>query len=346
METLIQHFFDCDHYIEAIPIPGGNINDTFEVKVIHDGQLQSWLLQRLNHHVFKAPETVMENLKKVADHLRSSNYPYQIPVPVPTKQGKYLYEDGDGNYWRLFPFIQQAFVPEGQITPEIASQAARAYGAFASALSDFPVELLAETIPGFHDTMKRWAYFEAVLSQDLVGRKSSVTREIDALMGLKPVFEQVAQLKASGALPLRVTHNDTKAGNILFDRDTRRPVAVIDLDTVMPGTILSDFGDMVRTFTPDHPEGYDGPLTCRADILKAIHEGFLSETAHFLTSTEQEHLLLGGLWITGEQALRFLSDYLAGDTYYKIQYPDHNLVRARNQLSLCAALGASARGMN
>lgn len=344
MQTLLQHFFDCDHYISAVPIPGGNINDTYEVRVVQQGQPQSWLLQRLNHHVFQTPEAVMENLKKVADHLHGSQYPYAVPAPMPTKQGDYLHKDADGNYWRVFPFIPNAFVPEGQVTPDIAKQAAQTYGAFANALRDFPVGLLAETIPGFHDTMKRWAYFEAVLSQDLMGRKSSVTQEIDALMGLKPVFEQVAQLKASGALPLRVTHNDTKAGNILFNRDTHRPVAVIDLDTVMPGTILSDFGDMVRTFTPDHPEGYDGPVTCRADILKAIHEGFLSETAHFLTSTEQEHLLLGGLWITGEQALRFLSDYLAGDAYYKIQYPDHNLVRARNQLSLCTALGARGMG--
>ena len=141
-------------------------------------------------------------------------------------------------------------------------------------------------------------------------------------------------MKKSGGLPLRVTHNDTKAGNVLFDKDTNKALAVIDLDTVMPGTILSDFGDMVRTFAPDREEDDPEAVQLREDILDALTEGFLSQTADFLTETERKYLLYGAAWMTGEQALRFLTDWLAGDVYYKIQNPEHNLVRARNQLAL------------
>ena len=139
-------------------------------------------------------------------------------------------------------------------------------------------------------------------------------------------------------LPLRVTHNDTKAGNVLFSSHTHKAVAVIDLDTVMPGAILSDFGDMVRTFVPDKMEDDPTEITLNSAILEALTSGFLSETADFLTSAEKDHLLLGGAWITGEQALRFLTDWLAGDIYYKIQYPSHNLVRTRNQLAVFSGL--------
>jgi thiamine kinase-like enzyme len=141
-------------------------------------------------------------------------------------------------------------------------------------------------------------------------------------------------LKPSGELPLRVTHNDTKAGNVLFDINSHKALAVIDLDTVMPGTILSDFGDMVRTFAPDKGEDNPTAVSLRQEVVTALLEGFLSETGDWLSSAERKHLMLGAAWITGEQALRFLTDWLAGDVYYKIQYPEHNLIRARNQLAL------------
>ena len=161
----------------------------------------------------------------------------------------------------------------------------------------------------------------------------------------KPIFDQISSLKSSGTLPLRVTHNDTKAGNVLLDSASGRALAVIDLDTVMPGTILSDFGDMVRTFVPDRYE--DDPdtenLTLRMEILEALTEGFLSQTADFLTAAEREYLMLGASWIVGEQALRFLTDYLAGDPYYKTNYPEHNLVRARNQISVVSSLRSLRR---
>lgn len=345
LEHLARRFQTFDVWQGATSIGSGNINDTYKIVLGIGNQTEQWLLQRLNHHVFRQPEVVMENIRRITGHLQQQVYPYQTTPPVPALDGTYLQQDESGNYWRLFPYFDHTFVPEGVVDPVMAFDAARAYGAFLKALRDFPAQSLAETIPGFHDTLRRWAYFETVLSEDVTGRKAGLAAEIAALFELKPVFETIDRLKSSGELPLRVTHNDTKAGNILFDSHTLKPIAVIDLDTVMPGTLLSDFGDMARTFTPAQNEGFDGTPTYRADMMQAIYEGFLSETADFLTPVEKDNLLLGGLWITGEQALRFLTDYLAGDVYYKIKYPEHNLVRARNQLALCVSMRRNQMGI-
>jgi thiamine kinase-like enzyme len=231
-------------------------------------------------------------------------------------------------------------VPEGWVSPEVAFEAAQAYGIFLRSLGSFPASELAETIPGFHDTDRRWAVFEETLQKDVAQRVGQSAAEISAIKEALPVFKKISEMKKSGALPVRVTHNDTKAGNVLFDQNTHKPVAVIDLDTVMAGNVLSDFGDMVRTFAPEMPEDSAGNVGLRPEIVVALQEGFLSKTAGWLLETEQKHLLLGAAWITGEQALRFLSDWLAGDAYYKIRYPDHNLVRARNQLGLFRAIVA------
>lgn len=340
LEQIARRFRQYDRWLGALAVGSGNINDTFKISMETGGRIEQWLLQRLNHHVFREPEVVMDNIRKVTAHLQGKVYPYETTPPEPGLDGAFLQRDEAGNYWRLFPFFDDTFVPEGQADVALAFDAARAYGAFLKALSDFPAEALAETIPGFHDTLRRWAYFESVLAADPKGRKAALSTEIAALYRLKPVFDAIDALKKTNALPLRVTHNDTKAGNILFDLSSQKPVAVIDLDTVMPGTILSDFGDMVRTFTPAENEDFDGAPVCRTAVLQAITDGFLLETGDFLTAAEKENLQLGGLWITGEQALRFLTDYIAGDVYYKIRYSEHNLVRAKNQLALCASIQA------
>jgi Ser/Thr protein kinase RdoA (MazF antagonist) len=337
--ALMQQFVHYDQLESVEMIGNGNINDTYQVNVLQDGERRSLLLQRLNHHVFRQPDEVMNNIRLVADYLSRQPYPYRVAAPVPALDGTLLQQDEAGNYWRVFPFFEHCYVPEGITDPAVAYEAARAYGAFARALRDFPADQLAETIPGFHNTDQRWTYFLEVLAQNPMGRVETTQAEIKAMYEAKPVFDQISELKKSGALPLRVTHNDTKAGNVLMDESTGKAVSVIDWDTVMPGVILSDFGDMVRTFTPSCYE--DDPaetLELRSAVLEALQTGFLAETADFITETEQNHLLLGGLWIIGEQALRFLSDYIAGDVYYKIKHPEHNLLRARNQIALFQAL--------
>lgn len=334
LSTLSRRFLRFDRWIDAAVFGNGNINDTYRIRVEQGGVPADYLLQRLNHQVFKDPEAVMRNIVSVCNYLLRQDYGYRVVAPLAALDGHFLQCDARGNYWRMFPFLDNTYAPEGQADADIAYKAARAYGAFARALRDFPAESLAETIPGFHDTDRRWDVFLNVLDEDPVGRVKATQAEIEAMLGAKPVFDRISRLKKSGDLPLRVTHNDTKAGNILFDNDSHRALAVIDLDTVMPGTVLSDFGDMVRTFAPDRQEDAPEEVRLREDVLDALQRGFLEETGDFLQPAEKENLISGAAWIAGEQALRFLTDWLAGDVYYKIRHPEHNLVRARNQLAL------------
>ncbi len=334
LASVARLFFRFDRWLGAAPVGSGNINDTYCIDFERNGAEETWLLQRLNHLVFKDPEAVARNIQLICEHLAGQDFSYKIAAPVAALDGKFLQKDEKGNYWRVFPFFKNTFSPEGLADAEIAYEGARAYGAFARALRSFPAKKLVETIPGFHNTDARWQVFLEVLEKNPARRVETSRTEIEAIFAAKPVFEKISQLKKSGALPLRVTHNDTKAGNVLLDQKTRKALAVIDLDTVMPGTILSDFGDMVRTFVPDRREDEPQNVALRLEILDALQRGFLEETADFLTLTEKENLLLGAAWIAGEQALRFLTDWLAGDVYYKIRFPEHNLVRARNQLTL------------
>ena len=340
--SIASAFFRPDQWLGAAPVGSGNINDTYRIDLQANGQKQSWLLQRLNHLVFTDPEGVMRNIQAVAEHLgRRADFPLRVPAPQAALDGRLLHRDAGGNFWRVFPFYDHTFAPEQLPGPDIAFEAAQAYGVFLGALRDFPADALVETIPGFHDTDRRWAVFLEVLERDPAGRVADTQAEIAAMLRAKPVFDAVSQLKKSGALPRRVTHNDTKAGNVLLDTRTGKAVAVIDWDTIMPGTVLSDFGDMVRTFAPDAYE--DAPaelLGLRREVLGALHRGFEDATGDFLTVVERENLPLGARWIIAEQALRFLTDHLAGDVYYKIRYPEHNLIRARNQLALLQLVDA------
>ena len=333
--ALAASFFGNQSIRRVLPVGNGNINDTYRLDI--GGA--SWILQRLNHLIFTDPEGVMRNTAAVAAHLqRKPDFPLRVPVPMAGTDGRLLQQDATGNYWRVFPFFDNTFAPEQLPDPQVALAAADAYGVFLEALCDFPAGQLVDTIPGFHDTDRRWAAYLSVLEKDAAGRVQATQAETTALKAIQPVFEAVSQIKQSGLLPIRVTHNDTKAGNVLLDLERKTAVAVIDWDTIMPGTVLSDFGDMVRTFAPDFSEDHAGGLQLRLDTVEALFRGFLGQTAGFLTPLERENLVLGALWIVGEQALRFLSDYLAGDVYYKIKYPSHNLVRAQNQLALWQAL--------
>ena len=340
MTHIARLFFHFDRFLGASPIGNGNINDTYRLDYEVAGEHKTALLQWLNHLVFKHPEALMENTLRVCQHLEKQDYPYQIAVPLPALDGTFLQKDEAGNYWRAFPWIENSFAPEGVSDAHIAYEAARAYGAFARALRDFPAEKLTETIPGFHDTDRRWQVFLKTLEEDPAHRAAETRPEIEAIFAAKPIFDKISALKKSGELPLRVAHNDTKAGNVLFDLSTRKALAVIDLDTVMPGTLLSDFGDMVRTFVPDCTEDAPQIPLLRNDILDALKRGFLEETDGFLSKIERENLMLGAAWMVGEQALRFLTDWLAGDVYYKINAPEHNLLRARNQLAVFGMISA------
>jgi len=312
----------------------GHINDTY---LAQDDQGQPYVLQRVNTSIFKDPAALASNLEKICAFLQKSEiYPYHVPMPLSMPDGRTYRIDEAGQCWRSFPYFENTVAPERVNTVEEAVEAARAYAVFLTVMRDFSAHKLTDTIPGFHDTVKRWEQFEAIVAADPVGRRTAVQPELETLWAFKPLIEHIDALKRSGALPLRVVHNDTKAGNVLLDKTTGKAVAVIDLDTAMGGTVLSDFGDMVRTFVPSEYEDEKdlSKLYMRKNILKAVTQTFLSETESWLSKTERENLMNGARWIIAEQALRFLSDYLNGDKYYKTAYPEHNLVRAHNQLAL------------
>ena len=332
MESVIRQFFDFQNLISLAPFGSGHINDTFRVEIQQYEAAKSYLLQRLNHQVFRQPEAVMRNIRLVAEHLSRQDYRLENLAPLPTADGRFLHKDDAGNYWRVFPFFENTVTFDKVDTPEQAYEAARAFGAFARALDSMDASTLQPTIPGFHNGEKRLEYFREVLSRAIPERLAAAQPEVEEVLQNQLIFKKIASLK----LPLRVIHHDTKINNVLFDAATMRAVCVIDLDTVMPGIVLSDFGDMMRTFTSptDEDETDLSKVEMRLPVYEAIQAGFLEEMGTLLTHVERESLAEGGRWLTLMQVVRFLADYLEGDVYYKTHYPEHNLVRTRNQLAL------------
>lgn len=332
MQSIVQAFFDFQSIASCAPFGNGHINDTYRLEIVEAGKPQTWLLQRLNHHIFRQPEAVMQNIQLLAEHLASQPYGMKILAPRPTHSGQWLHHDGQGNYWRVFPFFHQTTTYEKVSSPSQAHEAARAFGAFAKALDGLAPQQLQITIPGFHDGLKRLDDFIQNLENALPERLAEARSEMDDILANQLIFKQIANLN----LPLRAIHHDTKINNLLFDEKSGKAICVIDLDTVMPGTVLSDFGDLVRTGTclAEEDEADLSKIEFRKTVFDAMLAGFLAEMGGLLTPAERDALPLAGPWLTLMQAVRFLGDYLNGDTYYKVKYPQHNLVRARNQLAL------------
>lgn len=332
LEHIVRQFIDFQLFVNAVPFGAGHINDTFKVTVKQNDKLLCYLLQRINHQVFQQPKQVMKNISLVAQHLSHQSYPLKILTPFSLKLGGWVHQDTQANYWRLFLFFKNTITFDKVESEVQAYQAAKAFGAFAKALNDIDVSMLHATIPGFHDGLARLAQFKEILKKAIPQRLKEASAEVEMVLDNQLIFNKIAKLN----LPLRAIHHDTKINNMLFDKDSLQPVAVVDLDTVMPGIILSDFGDMVRTFTctADEDEADLEKVEMRPAYYKAVLEGFLFAMGSMLAPAERENLKEGGPWLTLMQAMRFLGDYLAGDVYYKIKYPDHNLVRAKNQLAL------------
>lgn len=332
MEHVIQQLFDYQHIININHFGAGHINDTYRLEIIEEDKPQTWLLQRLNHHVFQQPEAVMHNIQLVANHLFTQPYSLQILYPKPTRSGQFLYKDEAGNYWRVFSFFENTLSYNRVENVAQAFEAARAFGAFAKALDSLDASQLQLTILGFHDGEKRLADFLAALENAIPERIVEAKAEIDKILRNQLIFNEIVSLN----LPQRAIHHDTKINNLLFDEKTGKAVCVIDLDTVMPGIILSDFGDLVRTSVSlaEEDEADLNKIEFKKPIYDALLEGFLAEMGGLLTPAERNALPLAGPWLTLMQAVRFIGDYLVGDSYYKVKYPQHNLVRGRNQLAL------------
>lgn len=333
-------------FVHAHPHGSGHINDTYCATFDQAGRHVRYVVQRINHKVFKQPLQVMENIERVTRHalatLQAAGHPEahrRTLTCIPSRDGRPCATDAEGNYWRVYPFIEGARGHDVLETNEQAWQAARAFGEFQKLAATLGGERLHETIPDFHHTPKRLAALEEAISRNSAGRAAEVGAEIEFARSRAADCSRITDLISTGAIPERVAHNDTKLNNVLLDDTTAEGVCVIDLDTTMPGSVLHDFGDLVRSATPASREDDPDPAgaVVRLDRFEALVRGYLS-SASFLNAAERENLAFSGKLITLEVGIRFLTDYLDGDVYFKTKRPGHNLDRCRNQFAYARAL--------
>ena len=321
----------------------GHINDTFLVRSKgKQGQEKKQILQKINTAIFQKPEELMENVVQVTAYLEKKiqeegGDPERETLHFQTfSNGKPYYVDQTGGWWRSSILVERTICCEKAETPEDFYKSARAFGHFRKMLAEYPADTLHETIPDFHNTRKRLNTLFEHVEKDPCNRVHEVPDEIAYLSFVSDKAAELSELFANGEIPRRVTHNDTKANNVLFDKVTKEPLVVIDLDTIMPGMSMYDFGDAVRFIANTSAE--DEPDTSKVFFdtgkFRAFAKGFIRETKDLLTEVELKNLVKASFSITVEQASRFLDDYLTGDHYFRYEYPKHNLVRARCQLQL------------
>jgi hypothetical protein len=328
-------------FLSALPTGSGHINDSYCATFEVSGQPARAILQRINHHIFNDPAALMENIQRVTSHLATKlaaepDSHRRTLTLIPARDSRPWHIDPLGNYWRAYRFIEHARTFDIVESPAQAYQAAKAFGHFQLLLADLPAPRLHDTIPDFHHTPRRFAALEHAINADVVNRAQLARPEIDfALAG-----RDLASVLLDAQLPERVTHNDTKFNNVMLDDRTGEAICVIDLDTVMPGLAPFDFGDMVRTTTSSAAEDEQdlSKVTLQFPIFEALLRGYLASAGGFLTPAERSHLVAAGKVITFEQGIRFLTDYLAGDPYYKTHRPNQNLDRCRTQFKLVASI--------
>ena len=336
------HFTVEGKCTKITPNGNGNVNDTFVATLQYQAHSKKYTLQRINHLVFQNPPQLMDNFSRVSRHLQTKPGRCCLRV-IPSKKGHFYHQDEQGNYWRLLEYIEGVKcleVPENQ---QQAYEAAYTFGQFQADLLDLPGDPLIETIPEFHNTSKRFESFTKVLKQDPLGRSAEASTWIDFASNRESLCFALSTEK----LPVRVVHNDTKLNNVLLDAETEKGVCAIDLDTVMPGCVLHDFGDLVRTTAcPVSEDETDlKKVEFLAVIFEAIVEGYFQATKDFLVEEEIAGLAKAPLVITYELGLRFLTDYLAGDPYFKINYAAHNLNRAKVQFQLVSSMEENVKAM-
>jgi Ser/Thr protein kinase RdoA (MazF antagonist) len=314
------------------PIGNGHINDTF---VIENDIGQNWILQRINHQIFTQPHAIQQNFDRVSQHLNEQEFAFPILTVIPTRDNQSLCEV-NGRTWRIMPEIANVYTVTQVTHPEQAYSAARVVGSFDDALKALPVDAIHTTIEGFHDLSLRLRQFNDALTKNINNRRQNCLAEIDCVVQYAHLADWQQKMTKEFNIPRRITHNDTKISNILLTKNSNQAKALIDWDTIMPGYWLFDYGDMVRSFTPLNNE--DGKSSqapeLRFDILQATTEGYLSACGDHLSLFEKENLLKGAQIIIFMLGVRFLSDYLNGDVYFKTEHEDHNLARCKNQFAL------------
>lgn len=355
MRSVIDAFCFAGEPVGLEEIKTGHINRTYRL-CCRDalGAQRDYALQRINSFAFKKPAELMENIQLVTEHLagamlaRGLNPDNRVLKLIPVRAGGVAYIDGEGQYWRAYDFITNSVTLNRVESPAQFFEIGKAFGEFQNMLADFPIHRLHETIPDFHNTRKRLANFETSVGFDVAGRAALVQPEIAFVRRRKSEMCRIVELIEAGALPLRVTHNDTKINNVLLDADTGEALCVIDLDTVMAGSTLYDYGDALRfgASTAAEDERDLDRVALDIGLFRGFSDGFISQTARGLTRSELENLPLGALVMTFEVGLRFLADYLDGDPYFRIEYPDHNLIRARCQFKLLSDMEAHRAEMD
>lgn len=336
--------FNINDEIESYTIlTSGHINTTCLVHATDDnGKENKYILQRINSSVFKNPHAVMANIANVTSYIASKlkkegeDTSRKVLSFFKAKSGEHYTTDENGDYWRIYSFIDNSVTFNTTNDPVVLYETGKAFGEFQHHLSSYPSETLFDIIPNFHNTVSRYNDLKKMIALNPANRLKNVIPEVKDYLKLETIATKMAKMQLSGELPVRVTHNDTKCNNVLFDEDTKEHLAVIDLDTVMPGLVGFDFGDAMR-FAGNATKEDEADLTkVKIDLnkFKAFTKGFLSEVAPNLTENEKNTLALGAISMTAECGTRFLTDYLDGDNYFKTHYPDQNLNRARCQLQL------------
>lgn len=329
--------------VEKKPYGNGHINDTFLVVCeTPEGKKRRYILQKMNHSIFKAPEQLMENVVNVTEYLRKvimaqgGDPDRETLNVVKTKSDSSYYVDQKGDYWRMFLFVEGTVCLEMVESAKDFYDSGVAFGNFQKMLAGYPAKTLHETIPNFHNTPSRFKDFQKAVQEDKMGRAASAQEEIAFALARENDTKVLTDLLKAGELPLRVTHNDTKLNNILFDEDTKKAICIIDLDTVMPGLSHYDFGDSIRfgASTGAEDEKDLSKIEMDLDLFEAFTKGYLEGCGGSLTEKEIEMLPMGAKLMTYECGIRFLADYLVGDVYFKIHREGHNLDRARTQFKL------------
>jgi len=343
LHAVLRHFAIGGGFTEIMEpreLTDGHINSTYLLEA-RGTETRRFVLQKINTFVFKRPVELMENIVRVTGYIRqriaAGEFPGQGTLKVyPTPAGQWYYVDPDGAYWRCYNYVENTYSLQAAGSVQDARRAGKAFGAFQRMLGGFPIDQLHETIPDFHNTARRYGALEQAIADNIAGRRGEVEAEISFARARKEDASRLLSLAGTAELPLRVTHNDTKLNNVLFDCESHEPVCVVDLDTIMPGLSLYDYGDSLRFLgnTAAEDERDLRKVRFSMPLFKAYTEGYLEAAAGALTETETRLLPFSIQLMTYECGMRFLTDYLNGDVYFRIRRPDDNLARCRTQFAL------------
>lgn len=343
IKNLSGNFILYGNFVNAKPFGNGNINETFLVTYNQAGTEVRYIIRKINKFVFKQPEIVVNNSVNISLHIKNKlldrgeeNLSMKTMTFIKTHDDKYYFKDINEDFWCAVLYFEGTYTIDYVKNSEQAYKAANAFGNFQKMIIDVDITKYKETIHGFHNLPDRLIALNSAVETDIADRVKNIPLELEQVQKNMDISEKFIQLLDNNLLPTRITHNDTKINNVMLDKTTGEGLCVIDLDTVMPGIVLNDFGDMVRTSTSpvDEDEKDFSKVCLQIDIFEALTKGYLEPLKGIITKSERSNLVFGAKLIVFEQAVRFITDYVAGDVYYPISYENHNLIRAKNQFAL------------